>query len=171
MIFQASHHYHQTAGHTPEATDLSTVTPHISNLTSQAPAALPWVDHHPSPASISSAHHPADFSTATASSLTHTHFNNNMMLTDIHHNAAATSGYHHPLGSPATSSSSEYPHHNGTIASNIPPLQAHMVSQCLIFLTTLDNIFVRFGLEIEFQMISNNIIDIPELSNHNQKYY
>ena len=154
MIFQASHHYHQAAGHTPEATDLSSVTPHtphISNLTSQAPAALPWVDHHPSPASISSAHHPADFSTATASSLTHTHFNNNMMLTDIHHNAAATSGYHHPLGSPATSSSSEYPHHNGTTASNVPALQAHMVSPYPIFLITLHVIFV-------LQIVSNNII-------------
>ena len=157
MIFQASHHYHQTAGHTPEATDLSSVTPHtphISNLTSQAPAALPWVDHHPSPASISSAHHPADFSTATASSLTHTHFNNNMMLTDIHHNAAATSVYHHPLGSPATSSSSEYPHHNGTTASNVPALQAHMVSPYPIFLTTLHNISVLPGLQIDFQIIS-----------------
>ena len=125
MIFQASHHYHQASGHTPEATDLSSVvpqTPQHSALTSPPPTLSSWTDHQPSPI-ISSASDPADFASASAS-IAHTHFNNNMMLTDIHHNAS-TGGYHQPLGSPASSTSSVYPLHNGTTQSSVP---THMVS-------------------------------------------
>merc|ERR1719412_3100219 len=43
----------------------------------------------------------------------------------MHHNASP-SGYHQPLGSPASSTSSAYPLHNGTTSSNVPTLQTHM---------------------------------------------
>ena len=123
MIFQASHHYHQAAGHTPEATDLSSVahqTPHHSALTSPPPPLTAW---EPPPPSISSGSDPVDFASASAS-IAHNHFNNNMMLTDIHHNASS-GGYHQPLGSPASTSSSLYPLHNGTTPSSVP---THTVS-------------------------------------------
>ena len=131
MIFQASHQHHQTSGHVPEATALSSVThtPQHSNLTSPPPS-LAWVDHHPT--SISSTSHAANFAAASAS-VAHTHYNNNMMLTDIHHNASS-GGYHQPLGSPASSTGSVYPLHNGTTSSNVPTLQPHMVSTRLYLL-------------------------------------
>ena len=136
MIFQASHHYHQAAGHTPEATDLSSVTQHNSNLTSPPPAPLSsWADHHPPPTSIALATHPADFAAASAS-IAHTHFNNNMMLTDIHH-SSSSGGYHQPLGSPASSTGPAYPHHNGITSSNVPTLQPHMVSTHLKLLLSI----------------------------------
>lgn len=114
MIFQASHHHHhQTHGHTPEATALSSVThtPQHSNLTSPPPPPLSWVDHHPASTS-----HAAEFAAASAA-VAHTHFNNNMMLTDIHP-GASPGVYQQPLGSP--SSSTGYPLHNGTTTSNVP---------------------------------------------------
>ena len=125
MIFQASHHYHQASGHNPEATDLSSVAPHTpqhSTLTSPPPPLTSWVDHPPPP-SISSGADPADFASASAS-IAHNHFNNNMMLTDIHH-TASSGGYHQSLGSPASSTSSLYPLHNGTTPSSVP---THVVS-------------------------------------------
>ena len=126
MIFQASHHHHQTPGSTPDTSALSSIThiPQHSNLTSPPPS-LSWVDHHPS--SISSTSHTADFAAASAS-VAHAHYNNNMMLADIHHSASSV-GYHQPLGSPASSTGSAYPLHNGTTSSNVPTLQPHMVSR------------------------------------------
>ena len=114
MIFQ----HHQTSGHIPEATH----TPQHSNLTSP-PLPLAWGEHHPGSASSTS--HAAEFAAASAA-VAHTHFNNNMMLTDIHH-SASSGGYHQPLGSPAGSSGSAYPLHNGTTQNNVPT-QAPLVS-------------------------------------------